>query len=45
MMGTLRHHNDEHFDPQSSITDVDVCMHAGFGLLREPEHRIHGCFG
>ena len=34
MMGTLRHHNDEHFDPQSSITDVDVCMHAGFGPIR-----------
>jgi len=34
MMGTLRHHNDEQFDPQSSITDVDVCMHAGFGPIR-----------
>ena len=34
MMGTLRHHNDEHFDPQDSITNVDVCMHAGFGPIR-----------
>ncbi len=34
MMATLRHHNDENFDPQSSITDVDVCMHAGFGPIR-----------
>jgi dipeptidase len=34
MMGTLRHHNDEHFDPQTSITQVDVCMHAGFGPIR-----------
>ena len=34
MMHTLRHHNDEHFDPQSSITNVDVCMHAGFGPIR-----------
>lgn len=34
MMGTLRHHNDEHFDPQtSSLTSVDVCMHAGFGPI------------
>lgn len=34
MMSTLRHHNDENFDPQSSITNVDVCMHAGFGPIR-----------
>ena len=34
MMHTLRHHNDEHFDPQDSITEVDVCMHAGFGPIR-----------
>jgi dipeptidase len=34
MMGTLRHHDDQHFDPQSGITDVDVCMHAGFGPIR-----------
>ncbi len=34
MMGVLRHHNDEHFDPQtSSLTSVDVCMHAGFGPI------------
>ncbi len=34
MMGVLRHHNDEHFDPQAGVTDVDVCMHAGFGPIR-----------
>ena len=34
MMATLRHHNDENFDPQHSVTDVDVCMHAGFGPIR-----------
>jgi secernin len=34
MMSTLRHHNDENFDPQSGITEVDVCMHAGFGPIR-----------
>jgi secernin len=34
MINTLRHHNDENFDPQSSITEVDVCMHAGFGPIR-----------
>ena len=34
MMGTLRHHNDAPFDPQSSITNMDVCMHAGFGPIR-----------
>ncbi len=34
MMGALRHHNDEHFDPQTtSLTSVDVCMHAGFGPI------------
>jgi secernin len=34
MMGTLRHHNDENFDPQTtSLTSVDVCMHAGFGPI------------
>ena len=32
MMGTLRHHDDEHFDPQTAnLLSVDVCMHAGFG--------------
>ncbi len=34
MMRTLRHHEDENFDPQSSVTEVDVCMHAGFGPIR-----------
>ncbi|MBK8617976.1 MAG: C69 family dipeptidase [Anaerolineales bacterium] len=34
MMGTLRHHNDENFDPQTTgIASVDVCMHAGFGPI------------
>ena len=34
MMRTLRHHNDESFDPQTtSLTSVDVCMHAGFGPI------------
>jgi secernin len=34
MMGTLRHHDDEHFDPQSAnLMSVDVCMHAGFGPI------------
>jgi dipeptidase len=31
MMKALRHH--EH-DPQKGITDVDVCMHAGWGPIR-----------
>ncbi|MBI5353025.1 MAG: C69 family dipeptidase [Chloroflexi bacterium] len=34
MMGTLRHHKNADADPQTSITDVDVCMHAGFGPIR-----------
>jgi dipeptidase len=35
VMGTLRHHKDENFDPQTAgILDVDVCMHAGFGPVR-----------
>jgi len=34
MMSTLRHHKDEHFNPQTSITEQDVCMHAGFGPVR-----------
>jgi secernin len=34
MMETLRHHNDENFDPQTTrLTSVDVCMHAGFGPI------------
>lgn len=34
MMSTLRHHNDENFDPRTSVADQDVCMHAGFGPVR-----------
>jgi len=34
MMSTLRNHRDENFDPQTSITKQDVCMHAGFGPIR-----------
>jgi len=34
MMQTLRHHDDENFDPQSGLATVDVCMHAGFGPIR-----------
>ena len=34
MMSTLRHHKDENFDPRTSITEQDVCMHAGFGPVR-----------
>ncbi len=34
MMSTLRHHNAENFDPQNSVTEVAVCMHAGFGPIR-----------
>jgi dipeptidase len=34
VMGILRHHNDEDFDPQTaSLTSVEVCMHAGFGPI------------
>jgi dipeptidase len=35
MLGTLRHHAHEGFDPQTaSIFDMEVCMHAGFGPIR-----------
>lgn len=34
MMSTLRHHKNKDFDPKSSITEQDVCMHAGFGPVR-----------
>jgi secernin len=34
MMATLRHHGSDSFDAQKGITDVDVCMHAGFGPIR-----------
>ena len=43
MMGTLRHHNDEHFDPQDEH-HRSGCVHAR-GLRshsREPEHRLPG---
>jgi len=34
IIDTLRHHGDENFDPQTtSLTSVDVCMHAGFGPI------------
>lgn len=34
MMATLRNHKHEAFDPQDTVTSVDVCMHAGFGPIR-----------
>lgn len=34
MMSTLRHHKHADFDPRTSITGQDVCMHAGFGPIR-----------
>jgi len=36
MIGTLRSHKNDgqSYDPQTSVTDVDVCMHAGFGPIR-----------
>jgi dipeptidase len=34
MMQTLRHHKHADFDPRTSITEQDVCMHAGFGPIR-----------
>jgi dipeptidase len=34
MMGALRHHKNKNFDPQAGITEVDVCMHSGFGPIR-----------
>ena len=34
MMATLRHHNDQNFDPRNSIIEVDICMHASFGPIR-----------
>ncbi len=35
VMGILRHHDGEPFDPQTaSPLAVDVCMHAGFGPVR-----------
>ncbi len=35
MLGTLRHHAHEDFDPQTaSLFNMEVCMHAGFGPIR-----------
>lgn len=35
IIGILRHHEDEAFDPQTaSLFSVDVCMHAGLGPVR-----------
>ena len=34
MMSTLRHHKHADFDPRTSISEQDVCMHAGFGPIR-----------
>lgn len=34
MMSTLRHHKYADFDPRTSISEQDVCMHAGFGPIR-----------
>lgn len=38
VVGILRHHGDEPFDPHAgSILEVDVCMHAGFGPIRSSQ--------
>ncbi|MCC7117331.1 MAG: C69 family dipeptidase [Anaerolineales bacterium] len=34
MIGALRHHNGENHDPQNSLTEFNVCSHAGFGPIR-----------
>ncbi len=34
MMNILRDHKDPNFNPQNSITDLDVCMHSSFGPIR-----------
>ncbi|MBI5825678.1 MAG: C69 family dipeptidase [Chloroflexi bacterium] len=34
MMSTLRHHKDENFNAQNGVTEIDICMHAGFGPIR-----------
>ena len=34
MMGILRGHKKEDFDPRTGLVNVDVCMHAGFGPIR-----------
>ncbi|MDD2922061.1 MAG: C69 family dipeptidase [Anaerolineales bacterium] len=34
MMAILRSHKAPNFDPQNGITELDVCMHSGFGPIR-----------
>ncbi len=34
MLKILRHHKDPNFNPQDSLTEMDVCMHFGFGPIR-----------
>lgn len=34
MMSILRHHDDEHYDPQDGVATMDICMHSGFGPIR-----------
>jgi dipeptidase len=34
MMGILRSHKKDDFDPRTGLVNVDVCMHAGFGPIR-----------
>jgi dipeptidase len=36
MIDTLRHH-DQPFNPAQSITKMDVCMHTGYGPIRESQ--------
>jgi dipeptidase len=37
MMATLRHHNDEDYDPQKGIVEINVCAHAGWGPIRSTQ--------
>jgi dipeptidase len=37
MINILRNHKEPDFDPQDSVTEIDVCMHAGFGPIREDQ--------
>lgn len=34
ILALLRHHNQENYDPQNSLTEFNVCSHAGFGPIR-----------
>lgn len=34
LMNILRYHKSEDFNPQDSVTEIDVCMHSGFGPIR-----------